>query len=184
MALTESTMMPLGTRAPDFSLPDTVSGVERTLSELAGEKGTLIMFLCNHCPYVKHVVSGIVSLANDFMPKGISVVAISSNDAMTYPQDGPDKMAEVARQHQFGFPYLYDESQETARAYQAACTPDFFLFDAQLGCFYRGRMDGSSPGNNIPNDGVDLRNALDALIIGESISADQIPSIGCNIKWR
>ncbi len=184
MALTESTMLPLGTQAPAFELPDTVTGAPLFLAQLAGERATLVMFICNHCPFVKHVLPGIVALANDYLPKGVAVVAISSNDALNYPGDGPAQMAGVAKQNGFGFPYLYDESQDTAKAYQAACTPDFFLFDAQLHCVYRGRMDSSKPGNDQPNDGADLRQALDALLSGQTVSTDQKPGIGCNIKWR
>ncbi len=184
MPLTQSTMLPLGTQAPEFELPDTVSGARLSLAGLAGERATLVMFICNHCPFVKHVLPGIVTLAAAYIAKGVGVVAISSNDALGFPEDAPPRMAELARQQKFSFPYLYDESQQTAKAYQAACTPDFFLFDARLQCVYRGRMDRSSPGNNEPNDGADLRQALDAVLRGESVGIEQRPSMGCSIKWR
>ena len=142
------------------------------------------MFICNHCPYVKHVINGIVELANDYIPKGISFIAISSNDVENYPDDSPDKMKEEAARLGFKFPYLYDESQDVARAYQAACTPDFNIFDAELKCVYRGQLDDSRPGNKIPVSGKDIRKALDDLLSGKKISEDQVPSVGCNIKWK
>ncbi|MEO1653404.1 MAG: thioredoxin family protein [Bacteroidota bacterium] len=184
MATTPSNMLPLGTIAPDFALPDTVSGNTQTLSELQGDKGTVIMFICNHCPYVLHVLSGILSLSEDYQSKGISFVAISSNDVVKYPADAPDKMKELATERGFNFPYLFDESQEVARAYQAACTPDFMVFDADLTCVYRGRMDGSRPGSNVPVSGEDIRNALEAILANQQVAGEQIPSIGCNIKWK
>jgi len=184
MAATPSSMLPLGTKAPDFLLPDTVSGEKRSLKELAGQKGTVIMFICNHCPYVKHVNRELVKLALDYRPKGIGFVAISSNDAVSYPDDAPEKMREHARIEGYPFPYLYDESQEVARAYQAACTPDFYLFDQELACFYRGQLDGSRPKNDVPVTGKDLRKALEALLHGEAPPPNQLPSIGCNIKWK
>lgn len=177
-------MIPLGTTAPDFTLIDVVAGAARSLGELRGEKGTLVMFICNHCPYVVHVLDEIVRLANEFIPKGIGVVAISSNDPAHYPADGPEKMKEIAVARHFPFPYLFDETQEVARAYDAACTPDFYLFDSDLRCRYRGQLDGARPGNSIPVDGRDLRAAIDAVLEGGKVSADQRPSIGCNIKWR
>ena len=142
------------------------------------------MFICNHCPFVKHVNRELVNLAKDYQPRNISFVAISSNDVENYPQDGPERMKETAEQEGYTFPYLYDESQQVARDYQAACTPDFYLFDPEMQLVYRGQLDSSRPGNGIPVTGVDLRNALDKLIAGEAISEDQIPSIGCNIKWK
>ncbi len=185
MAAVNSTMLPLGTPAADFLLPDTVSGGLLSLEQLRGERATLIMFICNHCPFVMHVKEQLLALARDFRPRGVSVVAISSNDISTHPQDGPGPMR--ALMAEWGNPfdaYLYDESQETAKAYQAACTPDFYLFDAGLRCVYRGRLDASTPKNREPNDGRDLRAALEALLSGGSISPDQWPSVGCNIKWK
>ena len=184
MALTPSTMLPLGTKAPDFSLPDTVVGKILTLAQVQSNKPTVIMFICNHCPYVKHVLEPLVKLANEYRPRGVSFVAISSNDVVNYPDDAPDKMKETARKLQFPFPYLFDETQEVARAYKAACTPDFYLFDKDVKCAYRGQLDDSRPGNDIPVTGKDLRNAIDALLNGQSPSAQQKPSMGCNIKWK
>jgi peroxiredoxin len=184
MVLTPTTSIPLGFRAPDFTLPDTVSGKELSLNELASAKGTVVMFICNHCPYVKHVIEGIVGLANDYIPRGIAFIAISSNDAETHPDDSPEKMKETALSLGFPFPYLYDESQEVAKAYSAACTPDFSIFDGALKCVYRGQLDDSRPGNDIPVTGSDIRAALDALLAGEKVGEDQTPSVGCNIKWK
>lgn len=184
MALTPSNMLPLGTPAPDFRLPDTVSGKTLALSELKSASATLVMFLCNHCPYVKHVNPELVRLAHDYQPRAVGFVAISSNDAQQYPEDAPEKMQAAAAQLGYPFPYLYDESQAVARAYQAACTPDFYLFDAALRLVYRGRLDASTPGNGIALTGQDLRAALDALLSGAAPAADQKPSVGCNIKWR
>jgi len=184
MAETPTTQIPLGFKAPDFSLTDTVSGKKVSLAELASDKGTVIMFICNHCPYVKHVIDGIVLLANDYISRGISFIAISSNDVRNYPADSPEKMKELANTLNFPFPYLYDESQDVAKAYSAACTPDFNIFDGMLKCVYRGQMDSSRPGNNEPVTGADIRNALDALLAGKQIPDHQIPSVGCNIKWK
>lgn len=184
MAQTPSNMLPLGTRAPAFTLPDTVSGKVLTLEQVKGAKGTVVMFICNHCPYVKHVNAELVRVARDYQPRGIGFVAISSNDAANYPEDAPDKMTLTAREQGYPFPYLYDESQDVARAYQAACTPDFYLFDASLACVYRGQLDDSRPKNNVPVTGRDLRAAMDALVAGKVISADQKASVGCNIKWK
>lgn len=184
MAATPSAMMPLGTKAPDFSLSDTVSGKKLSLSELKGKKATLVMFICNHCPYVLHVNDELVRVARDYQPNGVSFIAISSNDVENYPQDGPEFMKEQAKKVGYPFPYLYDESQEVARAYHAACTPDLFLFDHDLKCVYRGQLDGSRPKNDIPVTGKDLRAALDAVLAGKEVSKHQIPSIGCNIKWK
>lgn len=183
MALTASTMLPLGTTAPAFSLPDTVSGRRLALEDLRGASGALVMFLSNHCPYVKHVNAELVRLAQAYMARGIGMVAISSNDVAAYPDDAPARMEQVARQLGYPFPYLYDETQDAARAYAAACTPDFFLFDAKLRLVYRGRLDDSTPGNGRPLTGADLRAALDALLAGAVPHADQQPSMGCNIKW-
>lgn len=184
MVQTASTMLPLGTPAPDFALPDTVSGKSLSLDQLKSDRATLIMFICNHCPYVKHVQHELVRLARDYQPKGVAFVAISSNDATNYPEDAPDRMKEVAQRLGYPFPYLYDETQAVARAYQAACTPDFYLFDGALRLVYRGRLDDSTPGNNKPVTGRDLRAALDALLAGKPVSPDQKPSVGCNIKFR
>jgi peroxiredoxin len=184
MALTASTMLPLGTKAPDFRLPDTVSGKTLSLGDLKGDRATVVMFICNHCPYVKHVNPELVRVAQAYQDRGVSFVAISANDAENYPQDAPDRMKEAARDLGYPFPYLYDESQSVAKAYQATCTPDLFVFDGDLKCAYRGRLDGSSPGNNVPLTGADLRAALEALLNGKPVNPDQRPSMGCNIKWR
>lgn len=180
----ESRMLPIGTRAPDFALLDTVTGTTRSLQELKSGFASVIMFICNHCPYVKHVQEGIVQLARDYLPKGVSFIAISANDAEQYPDDSPEKMKELAEQFHFPFPYLYDETQETAKAYDAACTPDFFIFDGDLKCVYRGQMDSSRPKNDLPVTGRDIRDALDALLQGRSVNLKQTPSIGCSIKWK
>lgn len=184
MAATASKMIPLGFEAPAFTLTDTISGKETSLEELKSPKGTLIMFICNHCPYVKHVNEQLVSLANDYIARGISFVAISSNDAQNYPEDGPAKMKEYATRLKYPFPYLFDETQQVAKAYDAACTPDFYLFNGDLKCIYRGQLDNSRPGNGIPVTGKDVREALEALLAGEPVSTDQAPSIGCGIKWK
>lgn len=184
MARTPSTMVELGTDAPDFRLEDVVSGQTKSLSDVKGKRGTLVMFICNHCPFVKHINEELVKLGNEFPSKGISLVAINSNDVENYPEDRPDLMKEIALTHGYRFPYLYDETQEVARAYDAACTPDFFLFDADLKLVYRGQLDDSRPGNDIPVTGRDLRTAMNALVNGKRISADQRPSLGCNIKWK
>ena len=184
MARTPSTMLPLGTKAPWFELPDTVSGKERSLRELKGEKGTLIMFICNHCPFVKHVNPELVRLAVDYQDRGVGFIAISSNDVENYPEDHPNKMKETAAREGYPFPYLYDASQEVARDYQAACTPDFYLFDHGLELVYRGQLDSSRPGNEIPVTGEDLRTALESLLEGHPVPSEQKPSLGCNIKWK
>lgn len=184
MALTPSSMLPLGTQAPDFTLPDTVSGRPLALAALKSDRATLVMFICNHCPYVKHVLTGLVQLGRDYVPKGVAIVAISSNDVAHYPDDAPEKMAALAREAGFPFPYLYDETQAVARAYQAACTPDFFLFDGGLKLAYRGQLDDSRPGNGRPVTGANLRAALDALLAGAAVPTDQVPSVGCGIKWK
>ena len=184
MAFTESNMIELGTQAPDFTLPDTVSGKDISLSDVKGPNGTLIIFLCNHCPYVIHVMEGITALAKDYQNNGIGFVAISSNDVVNYPDDDPALMKETAIKYGFSFPYLYDESQDVAKAYDAACTPDFYLFDAEKTLVYRGQMDSSRPKNELPVTGKDLRTALDALLSGKTIDTLQKPSLGCNIKWK
>ena len=175
-------MMPLGTQSPPFILPDTVSGQDVRLQQ--GPLATLIMFICNHCPFVKHIQSQLVALARDYQSRDIFFIAISSNDATTHPQDGPEKMKEEALAHKYPFPYLYDETQEVARAYQATCTPDFFLFDKELKCVYRGQLDDSRPQNGIPVSGDDIRQALDAILVQKEVPSEQKPSIGCNIKWK
>ncbi len=184
MARTPTTQIPLGFTAPDFSLPDSVSGKTLTLSDIKGNKATVVMFTCNHCPFVKHVSTGLVELANDYISKEIGFVAISSNDVKNYPEDRPELMKKLALEEAYPFPYLYDESQDVAKAYTAACTPDFSIFDANLKCVYRGQLDDSRPGNDIPVTGKDIRAALDAILNNKPISQDQKPSIGCNIKWK
>ncbi|KHD08368.1 alkyl hydroperoxide reductase [Candidatus Thiomargarita nelsonii] len=184
MARTPSNMMPLGTIAPDFTLPNTVTGDTVTLSDLKSDIATVIMFICNHCPYVKHVQDELVKLGNDYQAKGVSFIAISANDVVNYPEDSPDKMKIVAQQLGYSFPYLYDETQEVAKAYQAACTPDFYIFDKDLKCAYRGQLDDARPKNNTPVTGKDIRAALDAILTGQPVNSAQKPSIGCNIKWK
>ncbi len=185
MAATPSVMLPLGTEAPKFKLYDTVSGQWKSYDDIKGEKGTLVMFICNHCPYVKHVNDELVRVANDYLPKGIGFAAISANDITRYPEDAPELMKETAEKLGYPFPYLYDETQDVARAYQAACTPDFFLFDGNDKLVYRGQLDDSRPGNGKPVTGADLRRALDALLQGKTIpEEEQKPSIGCSIKWK
>ncbi|MCO6475172.1 MAG: thioredoxin family protein [Phaeodactylibacter sp.] len=184
MALTESNMLDLGTKAPDFTLPDTVSDKDVSLSDIRSDKATVVMFLCNHCPYVIHVNPEIVRLAKEYQEKGVSFVAISSNDVSKYPQDGPEEMKKHAAKIGYPFPYLYDESQEVARDYDAACTPDFYVFDGNLRLAYRGRLDASRPNSGIPLTGEDLRAALDAVLAGRPVTKEQFPSAGCNIKWK
>lgn len=184
MSLTPSNMLELGTEAPSFELPDTISRSVYSLNQLKGEKGTVVMFICNHCPYVKHVNDEIVRLANDYRILGFSFVAISSNDAKAYPQDHPEEMFKTARNLNYPFPYLYDETQEVAKAFDAACTPDFYVFDEALKLVYRGQLDDSRPKNGIPTSGRSIRETLDALLNNREVSKDQKPSMGCNIKWR
>ena len=184
MALTPSSMLPLGTTAPSFQLPDTRTGKTVSLDQLKSEKGTVVMFICNHCPYVKHIQTKLTEIAKKYQAQGISFIAISSNDAETYPADSPENMRKEAEKHGYTFPYLYDETQTTAKSYQAACTPDLYVFNKDLACVYRGRFDDATPGNDAPVTGKDLSNALDALLTGKPIHEDQKPSIGCNIKWK
>lgn len=184
MALTESTMLELGTIAPDFALTDVVTGKTVRRDDFGGAKALLVMFICTHCPYVKHVEKGLAALGKDYEGKPVSIVAISSNDVTTHPDDSPAGMKQQARTHGFVFPYLYDESQAVARAYKAACTPDFFLFDADFRLVYRGQFDRSRPGNGIAVSGEDLRSAIDAVLACKPPLTDQRPSIGCNIKWK
>jgi peroxiredoxin len=183
MVKTASTMLPLGTNAPDFRLPN-IDGSMVSLSGVETGKGLVVMFLCNHCPFVKHVAPELVRLANDYTARGIHFVAISSNDIAQYPDDAPERMKQEAAEQGYAFPYLYDESQEVAQAYRAACTPDFFVFDANRRLVYRGQIDDSRPGNGKPLNGADMRRALDQVLSGKDVPAEQRPSIGCNIKWK
>ena len=184
MALTESNMLPLGVAAPNFTLPDVISGENLSLAQLQGEKVTLVMFICNDCPFVIHLENAFVKLAQDYADSGLSIIAISSNDVENYPADSPYKMKQKAQEVGYDFPYLYDEYQSVAKAYDAACTPDFYLFDADLKLQYRGQFDDSRPGTNKQITGADLRSAIDAVIAGDAPNAKQMPSIGCNIKWK
>ncbi len=184
MALTPTKSIPLGFSAPDFKLTDQISGKTLTYNDIKGKKGTLVMFICNHCPYVKHIIQELVAIGKEFMPKGIGMVAINANDAVNYPEDSPEKMKVFAAENDFLFPYLYDEIQEVAKAYDAACTPDFDLFDAENRCVYRGQLDNSRPGNEVPVSGKDLRAALNLVLEGKKVPENQIPSTGCNIKWK
>lgn len=184
MALVESNPFAVGTKAPDFTLPNVVNGENNSLNQLKGEKGTVVMFICNHCPFVLHVNEELVKVANDYIKQGINFIAISSNDVVTHPDDSPEDMKERALELGYPFPYLYDETQEVAKAYNAACTPDFYLFDEDLNAVYHGQLDSSRPGNDIPVTGTDLRNATDLLLKGETNTELQKPSIGCSIKWK
>lgn len=184
MAAVNSTMLELGTKAPAFSLTDTITGENRSLKNFKGNPALLVMFICNHCPYVKNIKEELVRYASDYMPKGVGIVAISSNDVENYPDDSPEKMKEDAEKFGYPFPYLYDENQEAAKDYKAACTPDFFLFDSDMKLYYRGQFDDSRPKNGVQPTGKDLREATDKLLEGEPIPETQIPSIGCNIKWK
>ncbi len=177
-------MLPLGTLAPSFELLEPKSGVRRGLSQLASDQATVIIFMCNHCPYVIHILPELKKLIDDYTPKGVSFIGINSNDIEHYPDDAPDKMIDLLREWDIDFPYLYDETQEVARAYDAACTPDFYVFDGGLKLVYRGRLDDARPGNNAPLTGEDLRGALDGLLSNRPIPEKQIPSMGCNIKWK
>jgi len=184
MARRQSRMLPLGTAAPSFALPDTVRVRTVTLADFASAPALLVAFLCNHCPFVRHILEGLLAFAREFGPRGIAIVAISSNDVGDYPEDAPEEMRHLATLKGFPFPYLYDESQEAAKAYQAVCTPDFFLFDRDRRLVYRGQFDASRPGNRIPVTGTDLRAAAEALLAGRAIPAEQAPSVGCSIKWK
>ena len=183
MAATASTMLPLGTSAPDFNLPDT-EGNMVSLGDFEQAPALLVIFMCNHCPYVKHVLNNLAELIKEYQEKGVAVVGINSNDVDSYPEDGPEMMAQKSEDAGFTFPYLYDETQEVAKKYRAACTPDFFLFNKKRKLVYRGQMDDSRPGNNIPVTGADLKAVLDALLKGKKIPTEQKPSMGCNIKWK
>ncbi|MBI4543307.1 MAG: thioredoxin family protein [Gemmatimonadetes bacterium] len=183
MAVTSSMLLELGAVAPDFRLPE-VGGGEVALSDFAGAPALLVMFICNHCPYVRHVRHEVAAMGEEYRARGVAVVGISSNDVAAYPDDSPEGMREEKRRVGYTFPYLYDESQEVAKAYRAACTPDFYLFDRGLRLVYRGQMDGSRPGNDVPVTGRDLRAALEAVLAGLPVSPEQKPSLGCNIKWK
>jgi len=183
MAETPSTMLPLGTPAPDFCLPDT-SGKMVSLRDFENAPALLVMFICNHCPFVKHIRKALADFAREYQAKGLAIVGINSNDVVKYPEDSPEKMAEEVRDAGYVFPYLFDETQEVAKAYRAACTPDFFLFDRDRRLVYRGQFDDSRPSNDRPVTGADLRVAVDAVLEGRPVSPDQKPSIGCNIKWK
>jgi len=184
MALIGTKEVELGFNAPGFQLPEPKSNQIKSLEELKGKKGTLVMFICNHCPYVIHLIEEIVKVAESYIPKGVSFVAINSNDVVNYPDDSPEKMIEFAETNNFSFPYLYDESQEVAKSYFAECTPDFNLIDSNGKVVYRGRFDAATPGNSNPVNGADLKDALDRLIEKRPQEADQIPSMGCSIKWK
>lgn len=184
MVMTPSNMMPLGTKAPSFNLLEPASGQTRSLDELKSETATVVMFICNHCPFVIHIRDELVKFAKEYQAKNISFIAINSNDATQYPEDDPENMKQAVTQYGFTFPYLYDETQDIARAYDATCTPDFYVFDKDLKCIYRGQFDDARPGNDLSVSGHDLRIALDNIINGEPIEYNQKPSIGCNIKWK
>jgi peroxiredoxin len=184
MARTPSNMLPLGTPLPRFELPDPRTGGAVSSESLDRRRGTLVMIICNHCPYVIHVLGQITAVGRDYLPKGLAIVAISANDVASYPADAPEKMAELADREGWSFPYLYDESQAVARAFDAACTPEFYLFDAADRLVYRGQMDDSRPQNDVPVTAKDLRAAIDALLADEPIDPEQKPSLGCNIKWK
>ncbi len=184
MVMTESTMLPLGTQAPDFALPDVVSDQVVSLADFADAKALLVIFMCNHCPFVKHLAQPLAAFAKEYQAKGLAVVGINSNDVANYPDDHPDLMKQEVTQQGYTFPYLYDESQVVAKAYKAACTPDFFVFNRQQQLAYRGQFDSSRPGNDLPIDGADLRAACDAILAETNVPEPQAPSIGCNIKWK
>ena len=183
MVMVESTMLPLGTAAPDFSLTDVVSGQTISLASFAGAPALLVMFICRHCPFVKHVEAELAQLGRDYQPRGVAMVAISANSLQTHPQDGPEHLKAQAQEQGFTFPYCFDATQAVAKQYTAACTPDFFVFDPQRRLVYRGQLDDSRPSNGLPVTGADLRQALEAVLSGQPLGPDQKPSIGCNIKW-
>jgi len=184
MALTASTMLPLGTKAPNFQLPDVVSGKTISLSTFAGKQALLVIFLCKHCPFVQHIKDELARLGKDYVDRSVGIVGISANDVSNYPDDAPDKLKAMAQELGLPFPVCYDESQEIAKAYTAACTPDFFLFDADQQLVYRGQLDDSRPSNGKPVTGADLRAALDAVLAVKPVNPEQKPSVGCNIKWK
>lgn len=184
MAATPSAMVELGTKAPDFNLPDTISGKQISLDEIKSDKATVVMFICNHCPYVIHIIDELSEVVKEYQKKGVNFAAISSNDIVNYPQDSPERMKEFAEAHKFSFPYLFDETQEVAKAYKAECTPDIFVYDKDMKLVYRGQFDDSRPSLSKPVTGKDLTAALDAILEGRPVDENQIPSIGCNIKWK
>lgn len=184
MARTPTKTIPLGYLAPEFKLQDTVTSKHFSFADLKGEKGTVVMFICNHCPFVVHVRNELIKLANNYKNKGVGFIAISSNDVINYPADSPDKMKALAEEYNFPFPYLFDETQKVAKAYTAECTPDFSIFDAENKCIYRGQLDDSRPGNDIPVTGESIREVLDCLLNNAPIPEEQKPSLGCNIKWK
>lgn len=183
MSQTPSTMLPLGTSAPAFDLPDVVSGTRRSYAALRSDTATVVMFICNHCPYVQHIKPELLRLVREYQARGVAFAAISSNDAASYTGDSPANMKREAETEAYSFPYLYDQSQDVARAFDAACTPEFYVFDGEDKLIYRGRMDAATPKNSEPNDGRELRAALDATLAGHAVDPDQKPSLGCNIKW-
>lgn len=184
MVLTASTMLPLGTKAPEFHLPEVVSGENISLANFADKKALLVMFICRHCPFVKHIQQELANLGKDYLNSNLGIVAISANDAQNYPNDAPESLKEMSTELGFKFPLCYDETQETAKAYTAACTPDFFLFDQERKLVYRGQLDDSRPSNNKPVTGADLRAAIEAFLADQAVTSEQIPSVGCNIKWK
>ncbi len=184
MAATPSAMVELGTKAPNFNLPDTISGKQISLDEIKSDKATVVMFICNHCPYVIHIIDELSEVVKEYQKKGVNFAAISSNDIVNYPQDSPERMKEFAEAHKFSFPYLFDETQEVAKAYKAECTPDIFVYDKDMKLVYRGQFDDSRPSLSKPVTGKDLTAALDAILEGRPVDENQIPSIGCNIKWK
>lgn len=184
MALTASSMIPLGSKAPEFKLMDVISERDFTLNDLKSDVATVIMFICNHCPYVKHIQPELIRISEDYIPEGVKFIAISSNDVDNYPEDSPELMRVEAKKWGYPFPYLYDETQIVAKSYDAACTPDFYIFDKNMELIYRGQLDSSRPGNGKELNGKDMRNALDDYLKGNPISEKQIPSQGCNIKWK
>jgi peroxiredoxin len=184
MVLTPTTKIPLGFKAPYFELLNPLTGENQSLLELQSNQSTVIVFMCNHCPYVVHILDGLVELANDYLPKGISIIGINSNDIINHPDDSPEKMIDLVNKNNIPFPYLFDETQAVAKAYHAACTPDFSVFNSEMECVYRGQMDDSRPGSGIPVTGCDIRMVLDSLLAGNPINKFQKPSIGCNIKWK
>ena len=184
MVATQSNMLALGSSAPDFTLFDTVSQQEMSLNDVKSDVATVVMFICNHCPFIIHIQNKLAEVARDYQAKGISFVAISANDAENYPEDAPEKMTQVANDLAYSFPYLYDETQEVARAYKAACTPDIYIFDKVLACVYRGQFDDSRPGNDLPVTGQDIKQALDNILSGKTVDPEQKPSMGCSIKWK
>ena len=184
MVLTPTKYIPLGFQAPPFNLLNPLLDINQSLDELKSNKATLIIFMCNHCPYVIHILDGLIELANDYLPKGVAIIAINSNDIVTYPNDSPENMIDLVNKNQIPFPYLFDETQQIAKEYHAACTPDFSVFNKDMECVYRGQMDDSRPSNSIPVTGSDIRLILDSLLSGVEIKKIQKPSVGCNIKWK